>query len=69
MSEENIEIVHRAEDAWNRQDIEGILALTDPEAEYVNASKQLSPGPGEARRRSRVVENPVGEPPRCRLGD
>ena len=31
-------------DAWNRQDIEGILALTDPEAEYVNAPTAVEPG-------------------------
>ena len=35
MSQENVEIVHRVIDAWNRQDIEGLLALTDPEIEYV----------------------------------
>jgi len=44
MSEENVEIVRRAVDAWNRQDIEGILALTDPEAEYVNARMAVEPG-------------------------
>jgi len=31
-------------DAWNRQDIEVILALTDPEAEYVNAPTAVEPG-------------------------
>ena len=28
MSQEHVEIVRRAVDAWNRQDAEGILALT-----------------------------------------
>ena len=39
-----VEIVHRLVDAWNRQDIEGILALTDPEIEYVNAPEAVEPG-------------------------
>ena len=44
MSQENVEIVRRLLNAWNRQDIEGILALTDPEAEYVNAPTAVEPG-------------------------
>ncbi len=44
MSQENVEIVRRVMEAWNRQDIEGILALTDPEAEYVNAPTAVEPG-------------------------
>jgi ketosteroid isomerase-like protein len=44
MSQENVEIVYRMLDAWNRQDIEGILDLTDPEAEYVNAPTAVEPG-------------------------
>jgi ketosteroid isomerase-like protein len=44
MSRENVEIIRRLLDAWNRQDIEVILALTDPEAEYVNAPTAVEPG-------------------------
>ena len=44
MSEENVEIVHRLIDAWNRQDVEEIVGLFDPEAEYVNASTAVEPG-------------------------
>ena len=44
MSHENVELARRLLDAWNRQDIEGILALTDPEAEYVNEPKAVEPG-------------------------
>ena len=44
MSQENVEIVHRVIGAWNRQDIEGLLALTDPEIEYVNAPDAVEPG-------------------------
>jgi len=44
MSEENAEVVRRAVDAWNRQDAEGIVALTHPECEYVNAPTAVEPG-------------------------
>jgi ketosteroid isomerase-like protein len=41
---ENIELVHRAVDAWNRRDIEDLLALSDPEIEYVNSPTAVEPG-------------------------
>lgn len=44
MSQEHVEIVRRLVDAWNRQDLEGILALVDPEGEYVNAPNAIEPG-------------------------
>ncbi|HYH61969.1 MAG TPA: nuclear transport factor 2 family protein [Solirubrobacterales bacterium] len=44
MSQENVELVHRLLDAWNHQDVEAILALSDPEAEYVNPTNALEPG-------------------------
>jgi ketosteroid isomerase-like protein len=44
MSEENVEIIRRAADAWNRRDMEDLLALTDPEAEYVNSPTAIEPG-------------------------
>jgi ketosteroid isomerase-like protein len=44
MSQENVEVVRRLLDAWNRQDPEGILAMTDPEAEYVNAPTAVEAG-------------------------
>jgi ketosteroid isomerase-like protein len=44
MSEKDLEIIRRLLDAWNRQDLEGILALIDPEAEYVNAPTAVEPG-------------------------
>jgi ketosteroid isomerase-like protein len=44
MSEEHAEIVRRLVDAWNRRDREGILALVDPEGEYVNAPTAIEPG-------------------------
>jgi ketosteroid isomerase-like protein len=44
MSQENVEIVHRAVAAWNGRDIEAMLALTDPEVEYVNSPTAVEPG-------------------------
>jgi ketosteroid isomerase-like protein len=39
-----VEIVHRTVAAWNRRDIEAMLALTDPEVEYVNSPTAVEPG-------------------------
>ena len=44
MSEENVEIVRRVIDAWNRRDIEELLAVTDPGIEYVNLPTAVEPG-------------------------
>jgi ketosteroid isomerase-like protein len=44
MSQENVEIVRRSLDAWNRQDIEGVLAVVDADAEYVNPPSAVEPG-------------------------
>jgi ketosteroid isomerase-like protein len=44
MSQENVEIVLTVMDAWNRQEVEGILALADPEVEYVNSPTAVEPG-------------------------
>ena len=44
MSQEHVEIVRRLVDAWNRQDLEGVLARVDPEGEYVNAPTAVEPG-------------------------
>ena len=44
MSEENIELVRDLVDAWNHQDTEGMLALVDPSAEYVNPPNAVEPG-------------------------
>jgi len=34
VSEENLDLVQRAYDAWNRGDVDGVLALCHPEFEY-----------------------------------
>jgi ketosteroid isomerase-like protein len=44
MSQENVEIVKRVYDAWNRRDEEGLVALSDPEMEYVNSPTAVEPG-------------------------
>jgi ketosteroid isomerase-like protein len=44
MSQENVEIVRDVMNAWNDQDVEGILALADPEVEYVNSPTAVEPG-------------------------
>ena len=44
MSQENVEIVRRVMDAWNRQDVEAMLALADAEVEYVNSPTAVEPG-------------------------
>src|SRR4051794_31762172 len=44
MSQENVEIVRRSLDAWNRRDIADALALVDAEAEYVNPASAVEPG-------------------------
>lgn len=36
MSEENVEIIRRVIDAWNRRDVDELLNSTDPEIEDVN---------------------------------
>jgi ketosteroid isomerase-like protein len=49
MSEENLEIVRSALDAWNRQDVEGLVALADPDVEWVNAPDAVEPGTRKGR--------------------
>jgi ketosteroid isomerase-like protein len=44
MSEENVEIVRRAADAWSRRDIEALHALGGPEREYINFPTAIEPG-------------------------
>jgi ketosteroid isomerase-like protein len=44
MSQENVEIVRRIVDAWNRRDEEELLALSHPEMEYVNSPTAVEPG-------------------------
>ena len=44
MSQENVEIVRRALDAWNRRDLDTLIAAADPGIEYVNAPTAVEPG-------------------------
>jgi ketosteroid isomerase-like protein len=38
MSEENVELNQRANDAFNRRDLDALLALSDPDVEFLLAS-------------------------------
>ena len=44
MSEENVEIVRRLVDAWNRRDLEALVDLGDPEVSFVNSPTAVEPG-------------------------
>ena len=44
VDDENAEILRGFMDAWNRRDLEAILARSDPEIEYVNAPTAVEPG-------------------------
>jgi ketosteroid isomerase-like protein len=44
MSQENVEIARRMVAAWNRRDLEALLALSDPEVEFVNSPTAVEPG-------------------------
>ncbi len=44
MSQENVELVRRLHDAWNRRDLETLLGLCDPEVEFVNSPTAVEPG-------------------------
>ena len=44
MSQENVDIGYRVVAAWNARDVEAVLALTDPEVEYVNSPASVEPG-------------------------
>jgi ketosteroid isomerase-like protein len=43
-SQQNIEIVRRVIDAWNRRDLDTMLSLSDPKIEYVNDPAAIEPG-------------------------
>jgi ketosteroid isomerase-like protein len=44
MSEENVELVRRAIDAFNRRDLDALLALADPDIEYFPRILELEGG-------------------------
>ncbi len=44
MSEENVELAHRAADAFNRRDLDAFLALFDPDVEFNSRIVQLEGG-------------------------
>jgi ketosteroid isomerase-like protein len=44
MSEENVELLHHAFDAFNRRDLDGFLALCDPDLEFISYWMQVEGG-------------------------
>ena len=44
MSQENVELVHQANDAFNRRDLDALLALADPDVEYFPRILELEGG-------------------------
>ncbi len=44
MSQENVETVRRAYDAWNRRDFDAVIALADPEIEWTMFGTTRFPG-------------------------
>jgi ketosteroid isomerase-like protein len=44
MSEENVELCHRAADALNRRDLDAFLALLDPDVEFNSRIAELEGG-------------------------
>jgi ketosteroid isomerase-like protein len=49
MSQENVELTRRLVDGWNRRDLKGMLALADPEVEFVNSPSAVEPGTRRGR--------------------
>ncbi len=45
MSQENVEVVRRAVEAWNARDAEGFVELFDPDAEVIFPPEVPEPGP------------------------
>jgi ketosteroid isomerase-like protein len=44
MSQENVELLHRAYDAFNRRDLDALLALCDPDVEFISYTMQVERG-------------------------
>ena len=44
MSQENVELLHRAYDAFNRRDLDALLALCDPDVEFISYTMQVEGG-------------------------
>jgi ketosteroid isomerase-like protein len=44
MSEENVQLLHQAFDAFNRRDLDAFLALCDPDLEFISYLAQVEGG-------------------------
>ena len=58
MSQENVELVYRFTDAFNRRDLDSFLALCDAEVEYFSHLVELEGG-GPVIRPERSKNRPV----------
>ena len=51
----NLELVHALTDAWNRRDLDGVLALVADDIEYVNSPLAVEPGTRRGREEYEAV--------------
>jgi hypothetical protein len=58
MSQENLETLQRAQEAWNAEDQDAWLAELDPEAEWHTALQQALEGQREQLPATTVCERP-----------
>ena len=49
MSQENVELVHRAYDAFNRRDLDAFLGFIDPEVDFTSRVVQVAGAPEAGR--------------------
>lgn len=43
-TEEDVRVIEQVLAAWNRRDLDALLALTDPDARYLNSPEAIEPG-------------------------
>jgi ketosteroid isomerase-like protein len=61
MSQENLETLQRAQEAWNAEDLDAWLAELDPEAEWHTALEQALEGRGSTYRGHQGLRRAWGE--------
>ncbi len=64
MSEENLEVVRRAIEAYGREGLDGVLGYYDPEIEWTSTSRDV----GGERWRSSSNQDLTPKPGYCELG-
>ena len=56
MSQENVELIHRSVDAFNRRDLDAYLALMDEDVEAIPRVAAMEGGVSRPRRNPSLVE-------------